>query len=34
MIKGLDDSRKLINDGYTRMEDYCGELAQKKTAKK
>jgi hypothetical protein len=34
MIKGRDDSRKLINDGYTRMEDYFGELAQKKTAKK
>jgi hypothetical protein len=34
MIKGRDDSRKLINDSFTRMEDYFGELAQKKAAKK
>ena len=34
MIKGRDDSRKLINDGFTRMEEYFGELGQKKTANK
>jgi hypothetical protein len=34
MIKGRDDSRKLINDGFTRMEEYFGELAQTMTANK
>jgi len=34
MRKGRDDYRQLINDGYTRMEDYFAELVQKKTSNK
>jgi hypothetical protein len=32
LIKGRDDSRKLINESYTRMEDYFAGLAQKKSS--
>jgi hypothetical protein len=34
LIKGRDDSRKLINESYTRMEDYFAGLAQKKSSNK
>ena len=32
--KGRDDFRKQINDTYTRMEEFCAGLEQKKSSNK
>jgi hypothetical protein len=34
LIKGQDDSRNLINESYTRMEDFLAGLELKKPPKK
>ena len=34
LIKGRDDSRELINESFTYMEDYFSGLEQKKPSKK
>jgi hypothetical protein len=34
LIKGRDDSRKLINESFTSMEDYFAGLEQKESSEK